>query len=291
MTDVPDPVGRTVAPDLPRDDDGFATGPEAVSRLRESLPAFVAGTAAELGADRAVVILDGRLATTVTATVAVEALGAESVTGLVLPAYMSQEATARTAEAIATALEVEYTRIHLQPILAAFQELVGTAGEPADDLVAMRNAAARFRMACSYYVADTTNALVVGGATRTDRLLGTVTKHADTGVDCLPLGDRYATEVRALADALEIPEDIVEDPSRSGRFDAADLGLATRDVDLVLRLLVDEARTAAAVADRVGVDREAVERIASWYENTHHVRRHPSTPLGYDRHEFTNDGI
>ncbi|WP_440770814.1 NAD(+) synthase [Natronorubrum sp. DTA28] len=282
MTDDAAAVGRTRADGLPRDDDGLAIGSDALARLQEVVPAFIEEQVDDAGADGVVIALDGELASTVTATLAVDALGSDRVTGLVLPAYMNQEAAARDAEAIASVLGIEYSRVPLQPLLAAFQEVVGATAQPADDLVAMENVAARLRMACSYYVANTTNALVVGTATRTDRFLGTLTKHADTGVDCLPLGDLYATEVRVLADALEIPTDLVA-PSASpgvgaGQSAGDELEIEPKTVDRVLRLSVDEGVDVAAVAERVGVDAAAVERIADWYASMRHKRQLPPTP-------------
>ncbi len=282
MTDDAAAVGRARDDELPREDDGLATGPDALARLQEVVPAFIEAQVDEAGADGVVIALDGELVSTVTATLAVDALGSDRVTGLVLPAYMNQEAAARDAEAIASVLDIEYSRVPLQPLLGAFQEVVGTTAQPADDLVAMENVAARLRMACSYYVANTTNALVVGTATRTDRFLGTLTKHADTGVDCLPLGDLYATEVRALADALEIPTDLVTESVSpgvgTGQFASDELETEPETADRILRSHVDEGLAVAAVAERVGVDAAAVERIADWYASTRHKRQLPPTP-------------
>jgi len=116
-----------------------------------------------------------------------------------MPVQLNDEAPARDAEAVASILDVDYRRVPLQPLVTAFQRVVGTAGEPADDLVAVGNASERFRMTCAYYVANTTNRLVVGTVTRTERLLGSVTKYGENGVDLSLFGDLYRTEVRALA--------------------------------------------------------------------------------------------
>ena len=57
--------------------------------------------------------------------------------------------------------------------------------------------------------------MVFSDVTRTDRLLGSVTKHGDVGVDALPFGDLYYTEVRALGTALDVPDTVTSNP-RSG---------------------------------------------------------------------------
>lgn len=265
---------------MPTDDGLLAVSPEAVATIREEITAFIGSAVADAGADRAVVPLDGGVASAVVAALAADALGPENVDALVMPAHLSGEAEARDAETIASALGVKKRRIQLQPLLAAFRETMGAAGAPADDLLAVENALARFRMACAYYVANTGNGFVLGSATRTERLLGSVTKHGDVGADALPLGAHYHTEVCALADALGVP-DAVTEQSRgfgSGPTDAEQLGVDDRTLDELLAALVDATQPPDEVADRVGVDHETVERVRSWHDTTAHKRQPPVTP-------------
>lgn len=265
---------------VPTDDGALAVSPEAVTTVREEITAFIGSTVADAGADRAVVPLDGGVASAVVATLAVDALGAEHVDALVMPAHLSGEAAARDAETLAEALGVEARRIQLQPLLAAFRETMDAAGAAADDVLAVENALARFRMACAYYVANTNDGLVLGSGTRTERLLGSVTKHGDVGVDALPLGSHYHTEVCALADALGVP-DAVTHRSRgvdTGPTDAEQLGVDDRTLDELLAVVVDGEQPPDEVAERVGVAHETVERVRSWHDATTHKRRPPATP-------------
>nr|WP_242634234.1 NAD(+) synthase [Natrinema longum] len=268
--------------DLPRSSDGLATTDDALARLRERLPRFLEERVADAGADRLVVGLDGGVETALAATFAVEAVGQDRVTGLVMPAFLSHEAVSRNAEAIATALGIEHRRVHLQPVLAAFQEAVGGSDGPADDLVATNNALSRLRMACAYYVANTTNALVVGTINRTQSLLGSVTKHGETGADCLLFGDLYRTEVEALARAVGIPEALTVETSGSplhpGESPAAALGISTETVDRVLHARVDDGVDTATVTERTGVDPSIIDQLAEWCDRTRHKRRYPETP-------------
>nr|WP_245852966.1 NAD(+) synthase [Natrinema ejinorense] len=268
--------------DLPRSSDGLATTDDALARLRERLPRFLEERVADAGADRLVVSLDGGVETALAATFAVEAVGQDRVTGLVMPAFLSHEAVSRNAEAIATALGIEHRRMQLQPVLAAFQETVGGSDGPADDLVATNNALSRLRMACAYYVANTTNALVVGTVNRTQSLLGSVTKHGETGADCLLFGDLYRTEVEALARAVGIPEELTVETSGSplhpGESPATELDVDPETVDRILRCRIDEGVDAAVVAERAGVDVKLIERLETWSERTSHKRCRPVRP-------------
>ncbi|WP_153552313.1 NAD(+) synthase [Halomicrobium sp. LC1Hm] len=268
-------------PALARERSELATEPEAVQRLREQLPRFVERTLERAGAEGVVVALDGRVGSTVAAVLAIEAVGVDRVSGLVLPANMNDEASARAAEAVASMLSIEYERLQLRPLLSAFQRVIGAAGEPADDVVALDNARERFRMACLYYVANTTDRIVLGSVDRTRRLLGSVTKHGDDGVDLAPLAPLYYTEVRALARAVDVPSNILDRSTRTaGRADSdpEQLGVDPETLDEILHALVDQAQPPAAVAERLAVDRATVQRVRKWCETTRHKRRPPLTP-------------
>lgn len=270
--------------DLPRDSDGLATTPAALSQLEERLSSFLDKLVADAGAERLVVGLDGGIETTLAATLAVDTLGQDAVIGLVMPAFMSHEATARNAETVATALGIDHSRLQLQPVLAVFQEAVGEPTGPTDDLVATNNALSRVRMACAYYVANTMDALVVGTVNRTEYLLGSITKHGDTGADCLLFANLYRSEVQALAEGIGIPPDIIAEQV-DGRYEGesvvSELQIEPKTIDRILRLHVDKGEKATTVADKTDVDPSLVQRLFEWCTQTRHKRNHPPTSGQY----------
>lgn len=268
--------------ELPRDDDGLATTPQARRRLRELLPAFLGDLTEDAGAERLVVALDGGVDTAVAATLAAEAVGPDRVVGLVMPVHKSHEVAAREAEAFASALGIDARRCNIRPILGAFREVLGTVAEDPEDVVALASAQERFRMACAYYLSNTENGLVVGTVDRTDRLLGATAKYGDGGADCQLLGDLYRTEVRSLARGLDLPEAFTDDSGRGG-FEAGfgeggDLDVDDRTLDRVLRRCIDEGYSPEATADRVGVDPRVVQRVLRWCRSTRHKRHTPPKP-------------
>jgi NAD+ synthase len=267
---------------LPREDNGLATSKAATRRVQGILPAFLENKIIEAEANGLVVPLDGSVESTVAAALAVDGIGADYVTGLVMPVRLNDEAPARTAETVASLLDIECHRLQLQPVLTAFQRVVGDTGEPTDDLVAMQNASERFRMACKYYIANTRNELVVGTVSRTDRLLGSVAKYGENGVDLSLFGDLYRTEIEALADALAVPSELLEHSphpiEHTGTTDAAELGIDQRELDSILHFAIDRDYSAPEVANRVDVEQSVVERAIRWCARTRHKRHTPPKP-------------
>lgn len=267
---------------LPREEHGLATSKAATRRIQGILPVFLEHKLIDAEANGLVVPLDGSVESTVAAALAVDGIGADYVTGLVMPVQLSDDGPARTAETVASLLDIDCHRLHLQPVLTAFQRVVGEVGEPTDDPVAIQNAGERLRMACKYYVANTRNELVVGTVSRTDRLLGSVAKHGENGVDLSLFGDLYRTEIEALADALAVPSELLDHSpppmEHTGATDVAALGIDQQDLDSILHFAIDRGCSASTVADKIGVGESVVERTIRWCASTRHKRHTPPKP-------------
>ncbi|WP_096396025.1 NAD(+) synthase [Halorubrum trapanicum] len=255
---------------------------------RDRVRSFVADRVDAAGADGVVVNMSGGLDSTVTAALAVEALGADRVYGLILPCNKIGAPHARDAEALAEALGIDHDTVHLQPLFAQFGAVAPDRFDLHDEPVRSGNAVARLRMTVAYLAANATNRLVCGTANRSELLLGYLTKHGDGAADLFPLGHLYKTDVRTLATELDVPEFVVEKPPTAGflpgQRDADDLGAPYEVVDPVLHLGVDRGLDPAAVVERIGgpddfdVDRELVTDLLGRHRATAHKRLPPPTP-------------
>ncbi|QIO24055.1 NAD+ synthase [Haloarcula sp. JP-L23] len=270
---------------FPRDD---------VAAVESAVAAFLRERVRAADADGVVVAMSGGLDSTVTATLAAEALGPDRVLGLALPCHKTDACAAMEAETVADHLGIAFQRVHLRPLLQQFHQAVVptldpgvTDGSAPTEDRALGNAIARFRMTCAYYVANRTNRLVVGTANRSELLLGYVTKHGDAGADLFPLGDLYKTEVRELARHLGLPDAIVErTPTagfRVGQTDADDLGATYDVVDAVLWRVVEQDESVERVASALDVAEDTAARLVSMCSTTAHKRSLPPTPGIGDR--------
>ena len=246
---------------------------------REHIEQFLQEQVAAAGAEGAVIGLSGGIDSATTAHLAVEALGADSVRGLVLPGTVSADQNMSHAELVAEELEIAYD---LVPIGRMVDTVLDGFPEISDDTVAIGNARARMRAVCTYLVANHDDRLVLGTGNRSEAQVGYFTKYGDGAVDCHPIGNLYKVQVRQLARALGVPEAIVEKPPTAGLWagqtDEEELGLSYDELDPILALHVDGPLSADATARELDVDRETVERVRELHAGSAHKRSMPPSP-------------
>ncbi|MDY6779417.1 MAG: NAD(+) synthase, partial [Halobacteria archaeon] len=133
-----------------------------------------------------------------------------------------------------------------------------------------------------YYRANSDRGIVVGTGNRSEVLLGYYTKYGDGGVDILPIGELYKTEVRDVARYLNVSERIIEKPPTAGLWegqtDEEELGASYETIDRVLQYLVDEGMSVEGVAEKTSVDVSKVEDLKRTYERSEHKRKMPPSP-------------
>ena len=164
---------------------------------RRKIIDFIKKEATESRTDGVVLALSGGIDSSVTAYLSVEALGARRVMGLIMPDLrVTPKQDLDDAKEVASELGMETRFIDIAPIHRTFMKNL----EP--DRLAEGNLRARIRMALLYYHSNRVNRLVVGTGHRSELLAGYFTKGGDGGVDILPIGDLYKTEVRRLGETL-----------------------------------------------------------------------------------------
>lgn len=254
-----------------------------LAERRDHIVAFIEETVADAGADGAVLGLSGGIDSTTVAHLAVEALGAENLKGLVMPGQVSREDNMSDAERVAEMLDIEYEVIEIRPIIEQF---VGAYPDAEGDDLAVGNARARTRGVLNYLVGNHENRLVLGTGNRSEAQVGYYTKYGDGAVDCHPIGNLYKVQVRQLARDLDVPEELVEKTPTaglwSGQTDEEEMGLAYDTLDPILALHVDGPLSASATAATLDVDLDTIERVQEMYERSAHKRSMPPAPSALD---------
>ncbi|MEF8782239.1 MAG: NAD+ synthase [Haloarculaceae archaeon] len=253
---------------------------------RDHITSFISDTIAAAGANEAVIALSGGIDSTLTSHLAVEALGAETVYGLVLPSEVNRAENMSDAERVASdLLGIEYDVVEVGPLVEAIQSATPdsmVAGDAERRTVAVGNLRARIRAVLNYYAANGRNGLVVGTGNRSEAQVGYFTKYGDGAVDCLPIAPLYKQQVRQLARHIGVPEDLAAKTASAGLWadqtDEGELGVDYDTLDSILALHVDGPLSTSATAAEIGVEAEIVERVRGMYERSAHKREFPPGP-------------
>lgn len=248
--------------------------------VERKLVAFIEQKIREAGAEGAVVGLSGGLDSSVVATLCKKALGKTNVLGVCMPeAGVTNPRDVADAHDVSNKLGIRFRVVDITPaVLGIHQNLhdfrIGAR-------VPAANVKPRVRMTILYYYANLLNSLVVGTCNRSERRAGYFTKHGDGGVDLMPLGCLYKTQVRQLAAHLNVLKRVIENvPSAGfwrGQTDEKELGISYEKLDMIYAGL-DLGLEPDLIADAAGVKIEDVNRFIERERRIAHKLSMPEIP-------------
>lgn len=227
--------------------------------------------------DKGIVALSGGVDSSLTAYLAVLALGADNVIGLSLPHRTSSQDSVDHAALVATQLGIDLLTVDISAVVDGYVNAIAGA----TDGRRLGNVMARTRMIALFDHSAAHGALPLGTGNKTERLLGYFTWHADDSPPVNPLGDLFKTQVWRLAEHLGVPAAIVSKPATAdlvvGQTDEADLGVSYENADRILHWLLqgfDESDI-----ERLGFARSDVKLVSSRLGSTHWKRRLPTVAM------------
>jgi NAD+ synthase len=216
--------------------DNFAIDTDLVRKI---LTGFIHSEITRTGYSRAVINLSGGIDSAVSFALAVEALGPQNVLALRLPYKSSSADSLEHAGWLIDQFGAPALTI---PITGMVDALIEHTPGMTD--VRKGNIMARARMIVAYDQSEAFKGLVIGTGNKTEILLGYTTLYGDSACALNPIGDLFKTQVRQLARALRIPENIINKPPSAdlwaGQTDEGELGFTYEEVDKLLYLLVDQ---------------------------------------------------
>jgi NAD+ synthase len=241
--------------------------------VAEELSEWIRKKVEEASAEGVVLGMSGGLDSSVTAVLCKSAFP-KSTLGLIMPCFSDPEDVVHVKQ-VAEKFDIETRIVDISPVFLAVVETLELQAYNGD--IATANLKPRLRMLVLYYFANKLNYLVVGTGNKSELMIGYFTKYGDGGVDILPLGDLLKTEVRALAEVLGIPKEIIEMPPSarlwSGQTDEGEIGMSYEELDMILKAMESK--------DFAGCDLDKVEMVKDMVKKAGHKRETP--PVAYLR--------
>jgi NAD+ synthase len=227
---------------------------------RKILSSFLREEITRTGLKRAVVGVSGGVDSALSCFLAAEGLGPENVLAVRMPYQQSSPDSLHHAQLVIEATGVQSLTVDITPMVEPL-----FAQFPKMNSRRKGNVMARERMIVLYDQSAELGGLVVGTGNKTEIMLGYSTLYGDSACAINPLGDLYKTQVRQLARAVGVPEEIVAKPPTAdlwtGQTDEGELGFTYEDVDKLLYLLVDE-RYRPEECVEAGFKKAFVEHVA-----------------------------
>ncbi len=280
----------TAAPALPEPVEDEET---ALDDIRKALVLGLRDYAHKSGFRRALVALSGGIDSAVVAALAVEAFGADNVTGISLPSAISSQHSRDDARVLAANLGIAFDTIAIAEAVAATEAALAPlfAGRPRD--VAEENLQARLRGVIMMALSNKFGSLLLTTGNKSEIAVGYCTLYGDMCGGLAVISDVFKTQVYALARHLNREREIIpvstieKPPSAELRPDQKDEdSLPPYDtLDAILHAYVEEGLSRAEIAG-LGFDLSVVEDMCRKVDLNEYKRKQAApglkiTPLAF----------
>ena len=255
------------------------------------------------GFEKIVIALSGGIDSTLTATIAVDALGAENVTCVAMPSRYSSEGSVADAQALAANLGIDLLTIPIEgPFTANLAALHDAFADTRPD-VAEENLQARIRGTLIMALSNKFGWLVLTTSNKSESATGYTTLYGDMTGGLAVIQDVPKTTVYRLA--RYVNEVAGPQPNGDGRIPvavidkppSAELRPDQRDedslmpydrLDPILQAFVEEDRTLDEIVAQ-GFDRADVERVMTLVTRAEYKRRQAAPGLKITPRAFGKD--
>ncbi|HEX6480347.1 MAG TPA: NAD+ synthase [Ktedonobacteraceae bacterium] len=253
--------------------------------LQEIYSALVLGTGDYVrknGFKQVIVGLSGGIDSSLTAVIAVDALGAENVLGVSMPSGYSSEGSKTDAQQLAENLGIQMLTIPIEETFHTSLKMLRPALGEGDLGLAGENLQARIRGNILMTISNKLGSLVLTTGNKSEMAVGYSTLYGDMAGGFAVLKDVLKTLVYELAiyrnsagDKPVIPQQVIDKPPsaelRPGQKDVD--SLPPYDVlDPILRAYAEEDRSFEEML-AMGFDRKTVERVMRMVDLSEYKRR------------------
>jgi len=259
--------------------------PQPTGEIDEIYQALVLGTrdyARKNGFAKVLLGISGGIDSSVTAAIAVAALGAENVVSITMPSRFNSPETIADAGKLAKNLGIELIKLPIEPILKQFDQALKQAPGWDSKGVAYENLQARIRGSILMSLSNKLGSLVLTSGNKSETAVGYATLYGDTAGGFAVIKDVYKTLVYKLAEYINrinkrqiIPESVLSRPP------SAELSPDQKDTDVlpdydlldkILKGYVEEDKSAGELI-KAGLPAKEVHRVIRMVDRNEYKRR------------------
>ncbi len=275
------------------------TLPVAIEQIHQALVMGVHDYVLRNGCTQVVIGLSGGIDSALTAAIAVEALGAENVLGVLLPSRFSSDHSISDSKALVDNLGINAITLPIEQGVAAVEMILADTfaswGKSEPD-VTEENVQARMRGLLLMAISNKTGRMLLTTGNKSEMAVGYATLYGDMAGGFAVLKDVYKTQVFELARWLNrqrefIPVNtITKPPSAELRPDQKDSdSLPNYDVlDAILSANIEQCLGVDAIT-ALGFDRELVARVVRMLRLAEYKRRQAPPGVKITERAFGRD--
>lgn len=253
--------------------------------IEEIYQALVLGTrdyVRKNGFKKVIIGLSGGIDSSLTACLAVDALGKENVIGVTMPTRFNAAETISDAEKTAKNLNIEFHNIPIEKILQSFSQEIGEIPGWNEKGLAYENLQARIRGTILMSMSNQFGYLVLTTGNKSETAVGYATLYGDTAGGFAVIKDVPKTIVYKLSEYVNklhgrevIPQSVIT------RIPTAELRLGQKDsdslpeydiLDGILKAYIEEEKSLSEIV-KDGFDAQTVEKVLAMVDRNEYKRR------------------
>jgi len=278
---------------------GVAKLPDMMTQLNHALVMGMRDYVRRNRCSQVVIGLSGGIDSAVVAAIAVQALGAENVLGVLLPSKYSSNHSLDDAHALVDNLGIESITLPIADGVAVMDKTLADTfaqwGKSVPD-VTEENIQARIRGVLLMAISNKTGRMLLTTGNKSEMAVGYATLYGDMAGGFAVIKDVYKTQVFALANYINrdgevVPQNTIDKPP------SAELAPDQKDSDSLPDYDVLDAILQATIEERLsvddivkqGFDRAEVLRVVRMLQNSEYKRRQAPPGVKITKRAFGRD--
>lgn len=273
--------------------------PSTIAQIHAALVLGVSDYVHRNGCQRVVIGLSGGIDSAVTAAIAVEALEAANVLGVLLPSKISSDHSLFDAEALAANLGIESVTLPIAGAVEATEAILAdtfAAWGMSEADVTEENIQARSRGMLLMAISNKSGRMLLTTGNKSEMAVGYATLYGDMAGGFAVLKDLYKTDVFTLADYINreheiIPQNSIDKPPsaelRPEQKDSDSLPDYDK-LDPILKGSIEDRLSVDEIASQ-GFDRGEVQRVVGMLHAAEYKRRQAPPGVKITRRAFGRD--